>query len=355
MSPGDRDAPGRPTTAWRAEEGRATGLRTIWLMATVALWGLLTLLAMRRSRYHAVILARYSPEYTALLAAVAALAALVTAAGWAPVSGLLARVRHKLALLAVSILVSLAMLEGLVRVLDPLGASFYEEVKRYQLILRPDPLLIYVQPPGHRSVYGGVEVAVNELGLRERPLAPRVPGARRVLVLGDSVVFGWGVPADQTFARRVEPELRGRLGQPVETINSGVPGYSTVMELQFLRRHGPALDPDAIGLVYVDNDVEVAVPLPRDLGASPATSARAPRRSATPWAGAGTFWPNSGSTAWPITSGRCWPPRSPRLETMPGRRLAGRPPWGLWWGSPGGAGSATWPSRWRCIARSPGR
>ena len=41
-------------------------------------------------------------------------------------------------------------------------------------------------------------VHTNALGLREREIAtPKPPGTVRVLLLGDSFVFGWGVAADR--------------------------------------------------------------------------------------------------------------------------------------------------------------
>jgi lysophospholipase L1-like esterase len=84
-------------------------------------------------------------------------------------------------------------------------------------------------------------------------------------VLGDSVVFGWGVNAEDTFTRRLEPLLARRLGRPVRTINAGVCSYATVPELRFLKRHGERIDPDLVLLLYVENDViENLMPPPRD-------------------------------------------------------------------------------------------
>src|SRR5262245_66553477 len=55
-----------------------------------------------------------------------------------------------------------------------------------------------------KSQYGEFEVQYrfNELGLRDRPLAEG--GSARVLVLGNSLVEGWGVEEQEGFVRRTE-------------------------------------------------------------------------------------------------------------------------------------------------------
>jgi hypothetical protein len=79
--------------------------------------------------------------------------------------------------------------------------------------------------------FGGVDVRVNALGLRgvETTLAP-APGAVRILVLGDSVVFGQGVALDETFPARLAVRLGARWQMPVEALNAGAQGYDTVAE-----------------------------------------------------------------------------------------------------------------------------
>lgn len=92
---------------------------------------------------------------------------------------------------------------------------------------------------------------IGPQGLRDRgyPI-PKPPGTRRILILGDSVVYGTGVEREQTFAKRLET----RLGN-VEVINSGVPGYSPYNELQYYRSRGRAFQPDLVLLTVCFNDV----------------------------------------------------------------------------------------------------
>jgi len=70
------------------------------------------------------------------------------------------------------------------------------------------------------------------------------------------VTFGWGVPVETTFGRRLETLLTAKLGHPVRTVNSGVGGYNTVQEHAFLRTYIDVIEPDIVILLYVRNDIE---------------------------------------------------------------------------------------------------
>jgi lysophospholipase L1-like esterase len=66
----------------------------------------------------------------------------------------------------------------------------------------------------------------NADGLRTAASRGREEGVFRIVLMGDSNVFGWGIGDEQTLAARTQAELRTRnLG--VEVINGGQPGYST--------------------------------------------------------------------------------------------------------------------------------
>jgi lysophospholipase L1-like esterase len=243
-----------------------------WIVALLG-WIAVLRLAIHRSR-SPIVLDRYSPEFAALLGFVVLVAvaasALAVARARAPLGTRAPRSRGQrgkaLLALAISLTVSLVLAEIAIRRFDLLGASLYAESWRYALATLPDPDLVYKQQPDLETTYQGVPVRFNELGLRERPLSAKQADTMRILVLGDSVVFGWGVREEETFTRRLGELLTERTGRPVETVNTGVCSYNTRQEEAFLERHGDALAPDAVLLVYVDNDVTPAKPIPRDLG-----------------------------------------------------------------------------------------
>ncbi|MEZ5394208.1 MAG: SGNH/GDSL hydrolase family protein [Bryobacterales bacterium] len=138
-----------------------------------------------------------------------------------------------------------------------------QETARYLARRCPDAGLNYRHRPGIATVYQGRAIAFNALGLRERPLGPKQPGEVRIVILGDSVVFGWGVADQDTFGRQLERDL-GRLSKrPIRTVNTGVCSYNTVQQLRYLRRSGAQLEPDVVLLVYVENDVQPFLPVDR--------------------------------------------------------------------------------------------
>ncbi len=100
---------------------------------------------------------------------------------------------------------------------------------------------------GHRVSY---EVAINSVGQRGREHEREKPrGTVRVLLLGDSTAWGWGVDDEQAFAHLVEEQLE------VEVINLAVPGYSTDQQVLQLERDGWAWAPDLVLLAVVHNDL----------------------------------------------------------------------------------------------------
>jgi lysophospholipase L1-like esterase len=238
------------------------------------LWIAVTALATHRSELP-VFLGRYSAEFAAVLAAATCLAALVSllALGFGTwLVRTFPRLRSGVAvagLVSVSLLVALAVTESLVRAFDLFGVSYYEEISRYARDTIPDPDLNYRHRPELVTRYQGAQVAFNELGLRERPLAEKNPARPRLLLLGDSVVFGLGVEMVDTLGRQLERVVEARYGASIETVNSGVASYNTKIELEFLRRHGERIDPDMVLLVFVSNDVDPTLPPPENPGVMP--------------------------------------------------------------------------------------
>lgn len=100
-----------------------------------------------------------------------------------------------------------------------------------------------------------MQVKTNSLGLREdREFGDKQ--ALRILVLGDSFVFGLGVQRSETFQALLEQSLSKRLGRAVEVINAGVPGYGTCHERLVLEELLPKLQPDLVLLCfYAGNDL----------------------------------------------------------------------------------------------------
>lgn len=98
-------------------------------------------------------------------------------------------------------------------------------------------------------------VDINAKGYRT-PLwrEPKPEGLLRVLCLGDSVTFGWGVEEDEAWPARLEARLRADGFPDSEAVSLGVPGYDTLREAAQLEREAAALLPDAVVVQFSSND-----------------------------------------------------------------------------------------------------
>ncbi len=119
-----------------------------------------------------------------------------------------------------------------------------------------DPEIGWVNKPGVRTRIEGPKlsyrVEINAQGLRDREHPYAKPeGVLRVVLLGDSLAWGWGVDNGRAFADLVEEDL----GPGVEVVNLGVPGYSNDQELWMFEREGRRYEPDLVLLCFVLNDV----------------------------------------------------------------------------------------------------
>jgi lysophospholipase L1-like esterase len=120
-----------------------------------------------------------------------------------------------------------------------------------------DEALGWRHRPGVAGSYWGEPVRINAHGMRGPERGPVKPsGARRVLFLGDSVVFGLALADEErTIPALLEDELATRTAAPVEVLNAAVCGWSTWQELRFLQAEGERWQPDLVLLGFVLNDV----------------------------------------------------------------------------------------------------
>jgi len=120
-----------------------------------------------------------------------------------------------------------------------------------------DEELPYVLRPSLDTTARGRRIVIDENRMRVSPdAAEPTPDAKRILVLGDSVAFGYRLPFDDTLGAQLQRELDARTGRPHTVLNGGVEGYNSQNQLAWLRSYGWALDPDEIVVVFNLNDYD---------------------------------------------------------------------------------------------------
>jgi lysophospholipase L1-like esterase len=126
-------------------------------------------------------------------------------------------------------------------------------------VVRPsaNPRIVYELIPDLDVEILGVRLRTNADGFRGEAVSPsRSRPAVRVVGLGDSVMFGWGVREEDSYLARAAAMLQtSSPGVAWEVVNTAVPGYNTVMEVETLETKGLRFDPDLVVLNFVGNDL----------------------------------------------------------------------------------------------------
>jgi lysophospholipase L1-like esterase len=174
-----------------------------------------------------------------------------------------ARLLGKLALLLFTVVLMALFLEVFLRVQFYHSKDFSMEMWKYAVRLkRPvdNPQLSFTHVPNGHSFLMGVDVKINSQGLRDNEYPfQKAPGVYRIMMLGDSTTFGWGVRQEDTAAKFLERKLNVHPPagyDKVEVLDAGVGNYDTVQEVTYYETLGRAFHPDLVILVFFINDPE---------------------------------------------------------------------------------------------------
>ena len=146
----------------------------------------------------------------------------------------------------------LLLAEGAARMLIPAWAPTRPERAQFWVY---DEVLGWAHRPGQRGTFVhrdfSVEVTISSQGLRDAEYPYARTRKRRMLVLGDSFGWGFGVEHEQVFSEILERRQPGW-----EVINASVSGYGTDQQLLYLERDGRRFSPDVVLLLFNSTDFE---------------------------------------------------------------------------------------------------
>ncbi len=116
------------------------------------------------------------------------------------------RLLAHLGILVVSVCATLTLLEIGIRIVKPQDLEFWDS-QSIRRILGTTPHFVENIPHGHAN-FIGVPVTINSYGLRGGEIStPKPPNTVRIVVVGDSITFGYGIPVESTYAKVLEKRL----------------------------------------------------------------------------------------------------------------------------------------------------
>ena len=158
--------------------------------------------------------------------------------------------------------VSLGIMEIACRILGTSGnanADFRFYIRQVDNDLRldyvvEDPFLMWALKPG----YKGGPIAISSMGFRDIEYDKKKnAGVFRILCLGDSTTFGYGIPLESTYHSLLEDRLNCRQergGRRYDVINAGVVGYTSLQGLGMLLFRGAEFKPDLVTAYFGVNE-----------------------------------------------------------------------------------------------------
>lgn len=163
----------------------------------------------------------------------------------------------------------LLIMEVFFRVIKP-NYSFYERTYPEQYSDRPHPDISWlkkdldlgwvcktsqsIQFPNKHYADKKIDYNINSQGFRNSSNLDSLPSKRnkkRLLLLGDSFVFGVYLHDFET----IEAQLKKELGNEYEIYNLGIPGWGIDQMYMAYQKYVQKIDPDEIWLFYIDYDI----------------------------------------------------------------------------------------------------
>jgi len=117
--------------------------------------------------------------------------------------------------------------------------------------------LVYELQPHLNMEFGHKTLRTNSRGMRsDNEYSEDKPeNTMRIVGIGDSGMFGWGVEQGEDYMTVLGQNLNNRNdGIRYEVLNMGVPGYNTSLEVEAFIYKGLVFDPDIVVVGWCEND-----------------------------------------------------------------------------------------------------
>jgi lysophospholipase L1-like esterase len=142
-----------------------------------------------------------------------------------------------------------------VRAADVAWLQNFEEARYIQYKLKPNISVDAGNPFNEIELRRGTTFRIesNSSGFRTKEFETKNPNVIRIVTLGDSSTFGWGVDSEYTYQQLLETRLRSD-GVQAELLNVGISGHTTRHGLGVFEHYVRDLEPDGLIISYGAND-----------------------------------------------------------------------------------------------------
>ena len=135
--------------------------------------------------------------------------------------------------------------------------------------------------PGSIIEQGNIRSPINSLGLRGDELPVKTKDEVRIMFVGDSSVYGFGVRAEDTFIAQTADLLQSTLKKKVVAVNAAIPGHSSAQSLALLKAVGRDIQPDYVVIANIWSDMYSGVRPQQE--SSPLAIVRVGEKLLSPW------------------------------------------------------------------------
>ncbi len=125
------------------------------------------------------------------------------------------------------------------------------KVDERNTVYQYDDMLGWIGKPNLDSYYKDIPVINNSLGFRDIEHGYKEKNKKRIMFVGDSFCWGYGVTQNKIFSELLRDKLTS-----YELFNCGISGYSTDQEYILLKEYFNIIKPDVVFLmVCLENDI----------------------------------------------------------------------------------------------------
>lgn len=108
---------------------------------------------------------------------------------------------------------------------------------------------------GYSCRFPLTKIKINSDGFRDKEYSREKPdNVFRIIALGDSITFGWGVNNSEIWTEVLERKLNRHSNMSFQVLNFGVWGYNTRMEVETFEEKAMGYNPDLVVIQFHRND-----------------------------------------------------------------------------------------------------